>query len=222
LSTQSSPDMSEVKTKPTDQAAADFWGPLIHVVNLVELIVKVHIILAALLFPQFFTNETSDQPEPSSSYKLWCLAFSGIIFLINFGAVFAIISYLVKGEMIQFAKAIFVFIAWTVSIFALIVVNHEKTINSLLFAVEEEALHTRDESVMLIRAGQAGLRSLSNKFYGEESPDQFFTASELIKSIGPLALLFLNKERNILRWGMVGAKVAAKGIRFMQDFARQK
>jgi hypothetical protein len=129
---------------------------------------------------------------------------------------------LTQGGLIQFAKALFVLVAWVLSISALVIVNNERLIGALLFAVEDEATQTRDESVMLIRAGQASLRSLNAKLQGEEKPDPMLTAKELVKSIGPLALLFLRKERDMLRWGMAGVNVAAKGIRFIQNLVQQK
>jgi hypothetical protein len=223
LSNESTPDIVDVEAeKPTNQVAQDFWGPLVHIFTFVDLIVKIHILTAALLYPPGLSQSKEEQKATSISYRLWCLGFGCIILLFNLLTIFATINYLLRGEIIQFAKAFFVLIAWMLSISALIVVIHEKSITALMFAVEDEATHGRDESVMLIRAGQAGLRSLNNKLYGLEGAQKTPTASELLRSIGPLALLFLNKERNILRWGMVGAKVATKGVRFVQHLLKQK
>lgn len=223
MSTNSEADIVDAQTKREPTEAEKFWGPLIHIVSIFELLIKSHILIAALLFPvAWIKDEEESDSGLSYSYRLWCLIFGLVVLVLNILGIGTVIALLVRGQLIEFAKAYFVLLAWFVSIVALIVVNQQKHINALLFAIEDEATQSRDESVMLIRAGQAGIRSLNTRLYGEQSPSQFFTASELLKSIGPLALLFMNKERNLLKWGMVGANAAVKGIRFVNNLLHKK
>jgi hypothetical protein len=232
-------------TESTSNAPGGFWQTLF---DLPALLLKVHLLIGALLFPYSLRIPKAEYEGPTASYQLWCLLCGSIILLINLFLLFAVVDFFVMAiqpvlkvlsnwqafmqqpstllaawsqvNFIQFAKAIFVTLAWVLSLTAFIVVNNEKMITALLFAVEDEASQTRDESVMLIRAGQAGIRGLNAKLWGEEK--QGISPSELIRSIGPLALLFFNKERSILRWGMVGANAVAKGFKFLQQFSKQK
>jgi len=223
-------------------------GFIQNLLSIPELLLKIHLLIGALLFPYSMRIPKAEYEGPTPPYQLWCLVCGCIILLINLFGVFVLVDFLVLAlkpvlkvlsnwqlflsepgslliafsqvNYIQFAKAIFVFSAWIFSLMAIIVVNNERMIYALLFAVEEEASQTRDESVMLIRAGQAGLRGVNAKLWGEEK--QIISPAELIRSIGPLALLFLNKERNILAWGMAGAKAVTKGIKFIQQLTKQK
>lgn len=211
-----------------------------------DLIIKVHLLIGALLFPYAFRMPKAEYEGPTPPYQLWCLVCGCIILAINLFGVFAVLDLLffalkpvldvlgnwelvrhqpntllsasLQVNFIQLAKFSFVFLAWIFSLTAIIVVNNEKMISALLYAVEEEASQTRDESVMLIRAGQAGLRGMNAKLWGEEQ--HIVSPSDLIRSIGPLALLFFNKEKNLFAWGMAGAKAVAKGVKFLQQISK--
>jgi hypothetical protein len=205
--------------KPPEDFSGKFFEPLVHLLNILLLIVKTHVLVAALLFPTDWAKKEVDPDELAALYRIWCLSLAGILLLLH---ILAVVALLTRFQLLDFAKVFFIAVAWLVTIVSLIVVNQQKNINALLFAIEDEAGHVRDESVMLIRAGQAGIRSLNKKVYGEDAPNQFLTASELFKSIGPLALMFLKHETSIFRWAPAGLSLAAKGLRFAQSLLSKK
>ena len=181
-------------------------------------IFKTHIVLAALLFPCRFKTAKQDEAKLSSTYHLWCLGCGGILLLVN---ILGIVILITRIQLVAFAKVGFVIVAWWISLIAVILVNHQHNLNALLFTVEEEAGQVRDESVMLIRAGYAGIKSLNRKIHDEQVSDRYSVATELFKSIGPLALMFINKEKNIFRWGKTGLGLAAKGMKFAEAFFKK-
>jgi len=183
-----------------------------------ELILKSHLVLAALLFPTAWIDSSS-QSSRSNTYRIWCLTLAGFLLILH---IFGTIMLVTRSQWIDFAKALFVVVSWLLSLQVLIVVNHRIGILRVLYAIEEEASQTRDESVMLIRTAQAGISSLNKQVYGDAGSGQFVTASELIKSIGPLALMFLNKEKSILKWGTVGVNLVVKGVKLAKGLLKTK
>jgi hypothetical protein len=218
---KSSPDVVEAKVEnPENGAFGHFFDPIIQLGRILDLIIKAHILLAALLFPTAWSKTDPADPDPglSAFYRLWCLFLGCVLLLLHIAGIFALVT---RSHLIDFAKVFFVMVAWSLSLIITVVVNHENTIGTLLFALENEATQTRDESVMLIRAGQAGLRSLNKKVTGDAAKNDVLTASELFKSVGPLALMFLNKERSLLKWFMAGINLAAKGSKFAPSFFKK-
>jgi hypothetical protein len=191
------------------------------IADALDAFIKAHVILAALLFPTMLKGNSQDpqnQKDWTTFYRIWCLGFGIVLLLAN---VLSIVALLTRSNLLDFAKFCFVVVASWISIIALIIANQEKQLKAALFALEEEAGQIRDESVMLIRAGQAGLKSLNKRLYGEEINDHFQAATELLKSVGPLAVLFLNKEKNIFTWGMAGMNLTAKAFRYAQQLLKK-
>jgi hypothetical protein len=108
-------------------------------------------------------------------------------------------------------KVLFIFFTCWISFGAVLIFNQLKNITSFLEAIEEEVGQARDESVMLLRAGQVSIRSLNDRLFGE--PEQGHDSiAELLKTIGPLALMFMKQEKNIFFWGLSLVKIAQKGL----------
>ncbi len=108
-------------------------------------------------------------------------------------------------------KVLFIFFTCWISFGAVLVFNQLKTIEAFLEAIEEEVGQARDESVMLLRAGQVSIKSLNDRLFGEEQ-NGHDSITELLKTIGPLALMFIRQEKNIFFWGLSLVKLAKKGL----------
>jgi hypothetical protein len=196
-----------------------FAEKFLKLADLLDAFIKAHIIVAALLFPTPIKFSSQDNGGVGAIYRVWCLVFGIFLLVANLASIVALFS---RMHLIDFAKVAFVVMAAWTSIIALIIVNQQKPLEAALFAIEEEAGQVRDESVMLIRAAQAGLKALNKKLYGEESKDHFQAVADLLKSVGPLAVLFLNKEQNMMRWGMAGMDFATKALKFAGKVFNQK
>ncbi len=140
--------------------------------------------------------------------RIWGVLFG--LFLLAFN-VLSVISLCTVSSWIGCAKVVFIFSTWWISIGALILFNQLNNITYFLGTLEEEASQARDESVMLLRAGHASLKSLNGKAFGEIQQEEDSVA-ELLKTIGPLALMFIRQEKNVFFWGLSLVKLAKKGI----------
>jgi hypothetical protein len=68
---------------------------------------------------------------------------------------------------------------------------------------------------MLIRAGQAALKAGNNKLYAHADVEFSFTS--LLKKVGPLALLFIQKEKNLFHIALEAGKVFFAGTRLFKN-----
>lgn len=160
--------------------------------NLIGIIWSIHILIAALIYPRPLLP-SAENSKKYQIYKLLSFLAGTLILFINVGAIIALFT---RPSFLEAGKVLFIYLCWLAIGIIYILFNHLVDIHLLFSALEEEAVQGRDQSVMLIRAGQAALKAGNTKLFGDR--DVQFSLSSLLKKIGPLALLFLRKEKNLL------------------------
>lgn len=191
-----------------------FW---LWLTNLIGLIWSIHVLIAALLYPSFLLPDdrlpNAKKLARESLYKNLSLFFGTLILFIN---ILCLVILFTRSTPIAIAKVVFVLTTWLLVGIIYIVANHLRSIYNLLSMLEDEAIQSRDQSVMLIRAGQAALSSGSRKLFGENSSEQL-SFIQLLKKIGPLALLVVRKG-NIVDIGVEAFKLVFIGARVFKKF----
>ena len=97
-----------------------------------------------------------------------------------------------------------------------IVIGHGK-IMSLLTQAEEVAYLARDQAFVDLNMAREELRRLRHKLRRDTDPEGYGHASELLKMVSPLVMMFIQKEKNIFRWGMFGWKVAQNAMAILKQ-----
>lgn len=178
--------------------------------RLVSSTLMAYFAMAVLLLP----SKLSFRSEPGKGWhmtltaRVWGVLFGFFLLAFNVSCVVALFSV---HSWIGWAKVLFIFFTWWISYGALLIFNQLKNITTFLSNLEEEAGQARDESVMLLRAGHASIKSLNGRVFSEVKQEEDSIA-ELLKTIGPLALMFIRQEKNIFFWGLSLLKVAKKGF----------
>lgn len=120
--------------------------------------------------------------------------------LILFFNLASLIILFTRSTLIDAAKVLFILGTWLLVGIIYILFNHLRSVYYFLAVLEDDAIQSRDQSVMLIRTGQAALKAgnlkLSGvhlKIHGMENPENFSFVS-LLKKIGPLAVLIVKKS----------------------------
>ncbi len=177
---------------------------------------SIHVLIAALLYPEFLLPKDNVQGskrlQQENLYRNLSLFFGTLILFIN---ILCVIILFTRSSLIDVAKVIFVLAAWFLVGIIYIVANHLRSIYNLLSILEDEAIQSRDQSVMLIRAGQAALASGNRKLYGEDNNEKL-SYPQLLKKIGPLALLVLRKG-NLFDIGIEAFKLFFIGTRALKN-----
>jgi hypothetical protein len=188
------------------------------IVSLIISIIEMHILLAALLYPGWLLPQAVQEgvQEKRTIYKVTSICFGLLLLVLNLFVCFVLFT---RPTLIDFAKVLFIQLIWFFTAIALILFNHRGNIQAMLFFLEEEAVQIRDESVMLIRTGQATLRAFNRKIQGESDEQQ--SAFVLAKSIGPLALMFVKKEKNIVRVALATLKFFGSGAEFIKGLSNK-
>jgi magnesium-transporting ATPase (P-type) len=180
-------------------------------VNFIGTIWSVHILIAALLFPRSLLP-TDEQIQRQNVYKLTSLIFGTLILLVN---ILSLVVMFTRPTWVEAAKVFFIFLTWLTVGVIYILFNYLHDIYQLFALLEEEAIQGRDQSVMLIRAGQAALKAGNRKLLAQT--DTEFSFNSLLKKVGPLALLFLQKKKNLVHIALEAGKVLFMGSRLFKN-----
>jgi hypothetical protein len=182
-----------------------------YLLDLIGVVWSVHVLVAALLFPRPLLP-TNDEIEIQNIYRLTSLIFGTLILFVN---MLAFLAMLTRSSWVDAAKVFFIFLTWLSIGTVYILFNHLRDIYQIFALLEDEAIQSRDQSVMLIRAGQAALKSGNSRLFAEADVQLSF--SSLVKRIGPLALLFLQKEKDIFNIALQAGKVFFMGSRLFKN-----
>lgn len=184
--------------------------------SLIGILWSIHVLIAALLYPHFLLPANNEPDEKNIQkekfYTGFRLFFGTFILFFN---ILCIIILFTRSTFIDAAKVLFVLITWLILGMIYILFNHLRGLYFVLSALEDDAIQSRDQSVMLIRAGQAALKAGNNKLYGAAQQAEQFSYISLLKKIGPLAMLVLNKS-NISAIAIEALKVALSGSRIFK------
>jgi hypothetical protein len=98
----------------------------------------------------------------------------------------------------------------------LIVIGHVRIMN-LLTEAEEIAYLARDQAFVDLNMARDELARLRRKLTREEDEQGYGGANEMFKILSPLVMMFIQKEKNIFRWGMFGWKIAQNAMAIMKQ-----
>jgi hypothetical protein len=97
-----------------------------------------------------------------------------------------------------------------------IAIGHGK-IMDLLAQAEEIAYLARDQAFVDLNIARDELAGLRRKLTREVDDQGYGGVSELLKTVSPLVMMFIQKEKNIFRWGMFGLKVAQNAMAVLKQ-----
>ena len=124
--------------------------------------------------------------------------------LVGFGVI--VVWAVLHLEMLLLAKCVFVVMCLLLAGVVLFVVRYAAALMKALVQVEDECYLLRDEVVVQCIVGRARIAAL-----GEQMQKPVLRRHSALRNIfaagGPLVLMFLQKEKNILRWTLAAVKV---------------
>ncbi|CAN5627838.1 hypothetical protein BH10CYA1_BH10CYA1_43100 [soil metagenome] len=97
-----------------------------------------------------------------------------------------------------------------------IVVGHGK-IMGLLTHAEEVAYMAREQVFVDLNMAREELIRLRHKLRRDTDPEGYGHVNELLKMVSPLVMMFVQKEKNIFRWGMFAWKIAQNAMAVMKQ-----
>ncbi|HEY9731752.1 MAG TPA: hypothetical protein V6C89_07560 [Drouetiella sp.] len=102
-----------------------------------------------------------------------------------------------------------------------IVIGHGK-IMTLLTQAEDIAYLARDQAFVDLNMAREELVRLRHKIRRDVDAEGYGHVNELLKMVSPLVMMFIQKEKNILRWGMFGWKVAQNAMAIIKHRAKEQ
>jgi hypothetical protein len=199
----------DTQTEPLEGQDADRPVPPLLIAALIPFIT------AALLKPRFL--DPNDNPEELhlKIEDLWTVTVGLILWALIIVAVVAIVFALaVQHDLLNFEKVVFVSMCLKFSLIAIIICNHQHFIVSQLDTVERDLWDARDNISLLLQGIKAMLHKFNDRVSGMTN-EEVTKGSDLLKSIGPIAMMLLSKERSMMRWGMAAADLTRKGLSYL-------
>jgi hypothetical protein len=207
--------MQSVNSDNNNQSKQDKQPGGFSLVNLIGILWSMHVLIAALLFPRFLLpGHNAQDPKNIQKERLYTgfrIFFGTLILFFNLASLIILCT---RSTLMDAAKVLFVLGTWILVGFIYILFNHLRDIYFLLAVLEDDAIQSRDQSVMLIRAGQTALKAGNLKLYGIKDPEQF-SFVYLLKKIGPLAALVMQKS-NMKDIALEALKLAFSGTRLFK------
>jgi hypothetical protein len=197
----------DIQTEPLAGQDADRPVPPLLIAALVPFIT------AALLKPRFL--DPNDNPEELhlKIEDFWTITVGLILWALIVVAVAAIVFTAVRLDLLNFEKVFFVSICLICSLLAIIINNHQGFIISQLAMAERDIWDARDNLSLILQGIKAMLHKLNDRVSGMTN-DEVTKGKDLLRSVGPIAMLYLSKERSMLRWGMAAADLTRKGLSY--------
>jgi hypothetical protein len=101
-----------------------------------------------------------------------------------------------------------------------IAIGHGK-IMDLLTQAEEIAYLARDQAFVDLNMAREELAGLRRKLSREVDDQGYGGVGELLKTVSPLVMMFIQKEKNLFRWGMFGLKVAQNAMAVIKQRSKK-
>jgi hypothetical protein len=165
-------------------------------------------ILASLIKPRFLDPELRPTEININVGSLWSGVMGLIIIFVTIITLFALAT---RPNSVEEAKVFFILLSLIVATIAWIIVNHHSYLMWELETMEANASESRDQTRQMIRSTKSAMEQLNRKL-GSASEEEIVSASQVLKSVGPLAMMFLKGERNIFKIGIAAAGVANKAF----------
>lgn len=108
-----------------------------------------------------------------------------------------------------------------VSAVCLTIFKYQPKIMDELTHAEEIANLARDQAFVDLNMAREELRRLRHKLRRDTDEEGYAHVNELLKMVSPLVVMFIQKEKNILRWGMFGWKVAQNAMAVVKQRSKE-
>lgn len=123
--------------------------------------------------------------------------------LAGIAVLIALIAF--QPNWIARGKMAFVEMCAFIILLSLAVVFKFHDLMGVLTLLEKLADLARDEAMIQLQAQQHRLAEFNAKFIQKEQ-DEHPGLRDLLQKAGPIAMLFLGRERSVIKWGLAGAK----------------
>lgn len=130
-------------------------------------------------------------------------------------------KYVVKNSLLYIAKIVFIYITLGAAGGCAAVLFNYRELIFTLRQTEELINVLRDEAVYQLESLRMMLEDVKRKLFPPEEQAEANVA-DLVKSALPVVMLLINKEKNALRWGMFGLKVAREAMDFFKGTSKDK
>lgn len=127
----------------------------------------------------------------------------------------------VKNSLIYIAKIVFIYIALGAAGGCAAVLFNYRELIFTLRQTEELINVLRDEAVYQLESMRIMLEDVKRKLFPPEDQVEANVA-DLVKSALPVVMALINKEKNVLKWGMFGLKVAREAMDFFKGTSKDK
>jgi len=132
--------------------------------------------------------------------------------------VLALIAVAIMVDPLFSAKILLIEIMLAASLICLGIAFFANDIMDVLKELEALADMSRDQLFVELNMVREQMESLRLRLVHDQQVLQTTSAlPDLLKSIGPLAMLLLKRETNPVSWGMVGWKVAQNAMAFFKE-----
>lgn len=108
-----------------------------------------------------------------------------------------------------------------ISVACLAVFKFQPKIMDELTHAEEIAYLAREQAFVDLNMARQELRRLRHTLRRDTDEEGYAHVNELLKMVSPLVMMFIQKEKNILRWGMFGWKVAQNAMAVIRQRAKE-
>lgn len=130
-----------------------------------------------------------------------------------------IVSIIIIFDAMTAAKILFLELTIVVSFAALALVFWQKSLYNELLYLESEAEQLRMDAIGSLASARAGIEKIKLLLYNDSQTQENDLTQQLFKNVMPIVGLYINKEKNFLRWGMLAWKLAGNAVKI---FKRQK
>ncbi|MBS2004543.1 MAG: hypothetical protein U0103_08110 [Candidatus Obscuribacterales bacterium] len=136
--------------------------------------------------------------------------------------VLAIIALIIFVEPLFAGKVVLIEVMFAISAVCLVIVIGHNKIMSLLTQAEEIAYFARDQAFIDLNTLREELVRLRHKVRRDVDAEGYGHVNELLKMVSPLVMMFIQKEKNVLRWGMFGWKIAQNAMAIIKQRSKQQ
>ena len=130
------------------------------------------------------------------------------------------IPVFLQPNLVSAAKVIMFYFMLVVGVICLAICFFQGWILEKLRMAEDIADMVQDEATVQLTMVNHKLADLNYRFVEKHDATTSDVLPSFLKNLTPFAMLFLNKEKSMVRWAMMGAKVAKSAIELYK--AREK
>jgi hypothetical protein len=169
--------------------------------------------IAALIRPRFFDGEDMSDRFRIKVGDLWSRIIGLIIISLT---VLSFVALATRSSPVDAAKVFFVQLSFAATLISWIIVNQQKPLAAQLELLEIDASNSRDELLILVRSIRQNIHSANTKVQSL-TQEELNSAGDVLKSFGPLAMMFLRGERNLFKIGFTAVNLAGKALAWFSN-----